>query len=101
MIEIICAVASAGAVVLAAVIQTGNARDRAKTTKRAERRAKESMLAMELQSATCSLALVTAKKVNGRQTNGDVEEAMQKALEAQGRYEAFINSLAASEVAKV
>lgn len=101
MIQIVSAFVSAAAIVIVAVIETNNKKDRLRTDKRAERRAKESMLAMELQSATCALALVTAKKVNGKQTNGDVEEAMQKALEAQGRYEAFMNSLAANEVAKV
>lgn len=76
-------------------------REREKAQVRAERRERESMLAMNLQSATCALALVTAKKLNGHHTNGDVEEAMEKATSAQEDYNDFIQQMAAHEVNKI
>ena len=76
-------------------------REREKAQARAERREKESMLAMNLQSATCALALVTAKKMAGHHTNGDVEEAMEKAVLAQEEYHNFLQQLAAHEVNKI
>lgn len=37
---------------------------------------------MGLMSANCALALITAKKLAGMHTNGDVEEAMRAAKTA-------------------
>lgn len=68
---------------------------------RAARRAQESRLAMELMYATCALSLVTAKKINGHQTNGDVEEAMERAEKAQGAYMNFVRDEAAKNFSKV
>ena len=79
--------------------QTRKARQRAE--KRAARRAEESRLSMDLMSANCALALVTAKKLAGMHTNGDVEEAMEAAKEAQDAYQDFLLSQAAGQVAKV
>lgn len=91
---------SAAALVLVAVIETGNRRDRKRTEARSARRAEESRLSMEMMSANNKLSLVTAKKVMGHQTNGDVEDAMQAALRAQQEYEDFKTRLAAGQVAK-
>ena len=41
---------------------------------------------MEQMAASCALSLVMAKKLTGQHTNGDVEEAMQKAATAQEEY---------------
>ena len=91
---------SAAALVLVAVIETGNRRDRKRMDARAARRAEESRLSMEMMSANSKLSLVTAKKVMGQQTNGDVEDAMQTALRAQREYKDFKTRLAAGQVAK-
>lgn len=45
---------------------------------------------MEMQAAICSLALVTAKKLTGQHTNGDVEDAMEQAKAAQEEYADFV-----------
>ena len=52
-------------------------------------------------AANCALALVTAKKLTGMHTNGDVEEAMEAAKEAQEQYTDFLQRQAANQVAKV
>ena len=95
------------ALIVVAVIEAISLRDRKKAKEeqeRVERRAqireRESRLSMEMMAATCALALVTAKKVNGMHTNGDVEEAMEKAKEAQSGYQSFLEDTAARQIGK-
>lgn len=102
------AVITALAAVVVAVIEAAAAwdrrqsrQDRARAEKRAARRAEESRLSMDLMSANCALALVTAKKLAGLHTNGDVEEAMEAAKMAQTAYQDFLRDQAAGQVAKV
>ena len=68
---------------------------------RAQRREKESRLAMELMYANCALSLTTAKKLAGMHTNGDVEEAMEAARSAQEAYVDFVRDEAARNLSKV
>ena len=96
------------AVVLVAVIEGVAARerkhikeDRERTERRATVRSEESRLSMELMAASCALSLVMAKKLTGQHTNGDVEEAMQKATTAQEEYAEFLRSVASRQVSKV
>lgn len=98
---------NATALIVVALIEAAAAWDRrqAKTERsraerRAARRAEESRLSMDLMSANCALALTTAKKLAGMHTNGDVEEAMTAAREAQEAYTKFIQRQAADQVAK-
>lgn len=101
------AVISAIALVVVAIIEAVALKDRKKAKEekeRVERRAAlrehESHLSMQMMSAACALALVTAKKVTGMHTNGDVEEAMDKAREAQANYQTFLEETAARQLAK-
>ena len=96
------------AVVLVAVIEGMAARerkqikeDRERTERRAAVRAEESRLSMELMAASCALSLVTAKKLAGMHTNGDVEAAMQQATDAQEEYAEFLRGVASKQVSKV
>lgn len=82
-------------------IQKKSDEDRRRVEARAERRAKESELSMNLMFGACSLSLVTAKKMANMQTNGDVEEAMEAAREAQVKYKEFVQEQAATNFAKV
>ena len=68
---------------------------------RAQRREKESRLAMELMYANCSLSLITAKKLTGMHTNGDVEEAMEAAAGAREAYIDFVRDEAAHNFSKI
>ena len=99
---------TAGAMVVVALIEAIAAwdrkqarRERERAAKRAARRAEESRLSMVLMSANCALALITAKKLAGMHTNGDVEEAMDAAREAQEEYQKFLRAQAADQVTKV
>lgn len=100
MIEIVCAVIAAVSAVLVAVVERRNKKQIERTEMRAERRAMESKLSMDLMYANCSLALITAKKLANMHTNGDVEEAMQAATDAQKEYVSFVRNEAAKQFAK-
>ena len=96
------------AAVLVAIIEAAAAwdrrqvrRERERAERRAARRAEESRLSMDLMAANCALALVTAKKLTGMHTNGDVEEAMEAAEAARTAYIGFVRSEAAHNVSKI
>lgn len=111
MEAVICAAIAAMGAVAVALVERRAARDRKKSEaqlkedrERVERRAttreRESRLSMEMMSATCALSLVAAKKLAGMHTNGDVEEAMEKATAAQEDYADFVRDVAAHQVCK-
>lgn len=100
MVEIICAIVAAVAAVLVAVVETRNRKQFKLTEERAEKRAKESRLSMDLMYATCALSLTTAKKLANMHTNGDVEEAMDAAQAAQDAYQTFVKDETAKMVSR-
>ncbi len=110
--EVVLAVISGGTAILIAVIEALAAKDRKRSqedrektlkeheamAERAKLRAEESMIAMQLNNASCKLSLVTAKAVTHQQLNGDVQEAIDAALKAQEKYDTFLHSIAAKAV---
>ena len=100
-VTVACALISAVATVVVAAIETTNRKHRKREEHRRERRERETYLAMELQSATLDLAFVTSLAVTGGHTNGNVEEAQEKAKEAQENYRRFLREETAHAVAKV
>ncbi len=101
MVEVLCAIIAAVAAILSAMVSYRAKEQRKTIERRAERRAHESRLAMELMYGTCSLALVTAKKLTGMHTNGDVEAAMLAASKAMDEYISFSREQAAENYAKI
>lgn len=101
VLSVVCALISAAAMVIVAVIETGNRRRHNREEDRATRRETESKLSMELMSASVELAYVTSLAVTGGHTNGNVEAAQSKARAAQKAYEDFIRAEAAHAVAKI
>lgn len=96
------------ALVLVAVIEAAAAWDRrqakgerSRAEARAARRAEESRLSMDLMSACCALSLTSAKKLAGMHTNGDVEEAMTAAKNAQSAYTDFLQRQVSERVSKI
>lgn len=99
--EVICALIAGAATVVAAFSERRSRISSKRTEARAQRREKESRLAMDLMYANCALSLTTAKKLAGMHTNGDVEEAMSAAKSAQAAYQDFAREEAARSFSKV
>ena len=94
--------------VLVAIIELIAAKDRKESKKDQERlkrheqqRAKETKLQMEMNSATLQLCVVTSNALTGGHNNGNVERARQAARDAEEAYNAYIQELAANQVAKL
>ena len=98
--ELICTLITAAAAILVAIIERRNRIHTKRMDERAEIRAKESRLAMDLMYANCALSLTTAKKLANMHTNGDVEDAMNAAKKAQDDYISFIRNEAAKNISE-
>ncbi len=101
MTEVICALIAGICTVFAALAERRGRISSKRMETRAVRREKESRLAMDLMYANCALSLTTAKKLAGMHTNGDVEEAMEAARQAQDAYQSFARDEAAHNFSKV
>ena len=105
MEEIVIAVVPAALAAVAAIISAYIAAHSKEAEKRSEaraaRREEESRLSMEMLSANMDLAFVTSLAVTGGHTNGNVEAAQHRAVEAQEKYESFLREQAAHQVCKI
>ena len=72
----------------------------AEQDKHNEIRSKESQMSMRLVSCTMKLAVQTAQALRTGSFNGQLEDALKEAAEAQKEYTAFINKLAAIEITR-
>lgn len=99
--EVLCALIAGVCTVLAALTERRTRIGARRAESRAQRREKESRLAMDLMYANCALSLTTAKKLAGMYTNGDVEAAMEAACQAQEAYMDFARNQAAHNFSKV
>ena len=98
---IICAVVAALSNVHVARIGKEVEEERKRTERRAERRAKESRLSMDMMYATVGLAMDTAKALRDGHTNGTVAGDLEEAQKAREAYENFVRNEVATAVAKV
>ncbi len=87
--------------VIIAVIETRNSRERKKAEARAERRALESRLAMDLMFTTSEMCDVLCIALQGGHLNGNVERARKQAEEARNKYQSFLRDQAAGQVTKI
>ena len=94
--------------IVVAAVEAVAAKDRKRAKKREEtlkrheqQRAEETRLAMAMNSATLQLCVVTANALTGGHNNGNVERARQAAQQAEAEYDAFVQRLAANQVAKL
>ena len=101
MIDIIVAVIGSITSLTVIVFQIRVAKNQKAANVRALRREEESRLSMALMGATCSLGIVTAKALTNQKLNGNVEEAMEQAEDAQKEYQGFLQRVTAASVAKI
>jgi len=87
--------------VIICVIEVRTTRERKRTEARAAVRAEESRLSMKQANANTKLALVTAKAVTHQHINGDVEDAIKSAEEAQKDYEDFLVKITSQHTTKI
>ena len=99
---------SSAAVILVAVIEAvaaverrglKNARERSE--RRAEERAQESRLSMQMMDACLELGLATATAVEQGKVSCDLKSAKEKAQQIREEYRNFIRSIAARQVVKI
>ncbi len=101
LIAVIPSAFAAIAAITSAYIAAHSKASEKRSEARAYRREQESRLSMEMMSANMDLAYVTSLAVTGGHTNGNVEAAQKRALEAQSKYEAFLREQAAHQVCKL
>lgn len=85
--------------IVVVIIEAIAAKDRKKAADRAEVRKRESRLSMDMMFTTSEMCDVLCNALQGGKTNGNVEEARDKAKEARDAYETFLRDQAASKVA--
>lgn len=98
---IFCSLIAAASSITVAVIEKRADRDRKRTEKRAERRARESRLSMDMMYAAVGLSIDTATALRDGHTNGTLEDNLATAKSAKAAYEDFVRDEAAAAVAKV
>lgn len=106
--EVIVALIALTTSVIVAVIEAVATRDRKQAKEemersraRAELRAEESRLAMQMMDATMQLSIANCNALCGGHNNGNVEEAKEAAKQAQANYHNFLAKLATEAVTKV
>ena len=94
------------ATIIIAIIEAMAAKERKETKKQNEKsearaniRAKESRLSMQMMSATLQLSIVSANALTNGHNNGNVERAKTAAEHAMQEYEQFLQGLAVKEAA--
>lgn len=100
MTGIISAVISACAAIICAVIGRRTAIKDKKNEERAEQRAKESLLSMQLMNANCKLTVGVAMALKRGQCNGEVEEGLAAVEEATKAYEDFHSNLVIKQLSR-
>jgi len=83
---------------LAAHERRENSKERKATEERAEVRKKESRLSMDMMYTTSEMCDVLCIALQGGKTNGNVEEARDKAKKAREAYTDFLRDQTASKV---
>ena len=89
------------AAIIVAIIEVRGSKDRKRTDARAARRARESRLSMDMMLATLEMCDCLCIALQGGRTNGNVEEARDKAKDARDAYLSFLRDQAATQVSKI
>ena len=100
MTEIIVSIITSIAAIVVAAIGAKNITDSKRQKKFELQRATERRLAMDMVASNIELCDVIAIAVTGGHTNGNVEAARKKAMQAKTAYYAFINKIAAEALVK-
>lgn len=100
MTEIICAVVSALAAVVCALIARSSKAAASRAERHASLRERENLLMLKMTDANMQLAIVSANALTGGHNNGNVERARDAAKAAADEYMKFMREVTAHEVSK-
>lgn len=100
MTEIVCAVITAVATIIVALVGANIRRSNARMEERAKLRQRESMLSLKMMDATLQLSIVTANALTGGHNNGNVKRARDAADAAAKEFEDFMREVTAHEISK-
>ena len=89
------------AAIIVAIIEVRGQRDRKRTEARAQRRAQESRLSMDLMFSTSEMCDCLCIALKGGHIDGNVDEAREAAQRAREAYKSFLRDQAATQVSKV
>ena len=92
---------NASTLILVALINTNNAKEKKKEEERYQLRLQHEKLSMELMQCDCKLSVLTAKKIAGEHINGDLEKAIDATEQSYANYVDFVNEEMACQVAKI
>lgn len=92
---------NASTLILVALINTNNAKEKKKEEERYQLRLQHEKLSMELMQCDCKLSVLTAKKIAGEHINGDLEKAIDATEQSYANYIDFVNKEMACQVAKI
>lgn len=101
MLEITLAILNASTLILVAIIQSTNTKEKKKEEERYQLRLQHEKLSMELMQCDCKLSVLTAKKIAGEHINGDLEKAIDATEQSYANYVDFVNKEMACQVAKI
>lgn len=96
--ELICTIINGIVAVIVTLVGVNIKKSNKEQERRADRRQQESLLSLELASATLELSIVSANALTGGKNNGNVERAREKAKKAEESYRAFEHKLLAEEL---
>lgn len=100
MVEIVLAVLNASTLILVAIIQTTNNKNKKIDEERYQRRLQHEELTIHLMQCNTRMSILSAKKQAGEHINGDLEKAICATELAYVNYEDFARKEFAGAVAK-
>lgn len=100
MVEIVCAVIAAISAIMVAVIGARSEKATKRSEERAQLRARESLLALELMNANTRATEALVIAMQGGHNNGNVEQARQEMTSALKGYEDFHKEIIAKQISK-
>lgn len=100
MTDIICAAISALAALSCTFVSVRSSKNQKRADKRAELRASESRLMLDMINANSKLTIGTAVAIKNGKSNGEIEKGLQAVKECEDKYEKFLQEIAIQHLTK-
>lgn len=100
MTDIICAAISAVAAISCTIFSLRTTRSQKRADHRAELRASESRLMLDMINANSKLTIGTAVAIKNGKANGEIEKGLQAVKDCEDKYEKFLQEIAIQHLTK-